>query len=348
MDKSKLNNLEIADLCREISILMHAGIGLCDGLALMAEEEKNTTVKKLLQEMELQARQGSPLHEILAQQGSFPSYLVGLVGVGERVGRLEEALGALACYYQQREQMNRQVRSALTYPAVLLVLMMAVILILLTKVLPVFDEVYASLGGQLTGAAGVLLMLGKVLDDSLPLLCGVLAAIALGVAVFAVHDGVRGNVIALWQRRWGDRGVTRKMNNARFAQAMAMGMSSGMLPEEAVELSGTLLMDAPSARKRCQTCRELLEQGEGLAKALGKTGMLPASSCRMLALGMGSGSGEQVMEEIAGRLWDEAKQALEDTVSKVEPAMVLSTSVLVGVILLSVMLPLMNIMTAIG
>ena len=117
---------------------------------------------------------------------------------------------------------------------------------------------------------------------------------------------------------------------------------------EAVELGATLLKDAPAAVRRCEECRKLLEEGESLSKALGETGLLPASACRLLTLGIRGGSGDEVMEEIAQRLSEDAQLALENKVSKVEPALVLVTSVLVGAILLSVMLPLMNIMTAIG
>ena len=92
----------------------------------------------------------------------------------------------------------------------------------------------------------------------------------------------------------------------------------------------------------------MLMEGEELSQVLGKTGLMPPSACRLLILGIRSGSGDSVLEEISRRMQEEAQQELESAVSKVEPALVLVTSVLVGVILLSVMLPLMNIMTAIG
>jgi type IV pilus assembly protein PilC len=115
-----------------------------------------------------------------------------------------------------------------------------------------------------------------------------------------------------------------------------------------VELASHLLKDIPDAVKRCENCREKLLQGAELADALGETQLLTRSDCRLLTLGLRSGSVDNVMEQIASRMESDARQALEDAVSRVEPALVLVTSGLVGVILLSVMLPLMNIMTAIG
>lgn len=348
MKKVKLTNLEISDLCRELSLLLHSGVSLGDGLALLAEEEKEAGQKSLLEQMTRHVEEGGLLSEAFGQAGCVPAYVVGLIHVGERVGRMEEALTALARYYEERERMERQVRNCLTYPAILLLLMLVVIGVLLVKVLPVFEDVYASLGGRLTGIAGGLLLLGQGLAAVMPVLMVVLTAGVLAVALFAIHDGFRERVTAFWRKCWGDHGVSRKLNDARFAQALAMGMSSGLMLEEAVELSGQLLQDTPAAAERCKLCGKLLEEGESLSKALGESGMLPAGACRMLVLGMRSGTGDQVMEEIARRLSEEGEQALHSAVSRVEPALVLITSCLVGAILLSVMLPLMNIMTAIG
>ena len=120
------------------------------------------------------------------------------------------------------------------------------------------------------------------------------------------------------------------------------------LLEEAVEQCAALLGDVPAAAERCKCCVERLKDGGDLAESLRESGVLPPAACRMLTLGLRSGNGDEVMEDIARRLSDDADQALERRVAQVEPALVLATSLLVGTILLSVMLPLMNIMTAIG
>ena len=348
MRTKKLSNLEIADLCRELALLIHAGVGIGDGLVLLREEEQEPEHKAMLSEMAQQMDAGAFLSQAMEETGKFSATVIGLVRVGEMAGNLEESLNALAGYHENRERMKRQLVSSLTYPAILLVLMLAVIIVLLSQVLPVFNEIYQSLGGQLTGVAGGLLVLGQFLDRSIPVLCGLLGLVVVFGGVFYVSGSFRSKVMAFWNTRWGDRGIARTWNNARFAQALAMGFHSGLLLEESVELAGKLLKDIPGALQRCNTCYQMLMEGEELSQALGKTGLMPPSACRLLLLGIRSGSGDSVLEEISRRMQEEAQQELESAVSKVEPALVLVTSVLVGVILLSVMLPLMNIMTAIG
>ena len=341
--KRKLSNDEIASLCLELSLLLHAGVGTGDALSLLAQEEEH---RGMLSAMAEQVDGGKTLSTALRESGVFPVYVCGLVEVGERTGRTEEALAALSRYYEERVRIGRRVRSALLYPAVMLALMLVVIGVLLVKVLPIFDDVYASLGGRLTGVAAGLLNLGRWIEGAMPVLYLILAGLVLVVLVFGLVGPLRRGVVSLWQKTRGDRGVSRKLNNARLAQALAMGMASGLPVEEAVALSAGLIEGG--ARKRCQDCQSRLEGGESLSAALRSSGLLPTSQCRLLELGQRSGAGDSAMGKIARDLAEESEAALEDRISRVEPALVLVCSLLVGLILLSVMLPLMNIMAAIG
>ena len=343
--KKTITNTELSGLTMELYLLLHAGVGVGDALALLEQEE---TYKDLLAGMSQQADSGAPLSACLRESGRFPAYFCGLIEVGEGTGRTEEALSALSRYYEQRARLDRQVRSALLYPAVMLVLMLLVIGVLLVKVLPIFNDVYISLGSRLTGVAGGLLALGRWLDSAMPVLWALLAAVVALCAAFALADGFRDKLLGVWRRRQGDRGVSRRINNARLTQALSMGMASGLPLEKALELSASLLSDNPAAQARCRSCCEQLDQGVSLAQAMRASALLPASACRLLELGQRSGSADMAMEKIARDLADDSDAAIEELVSRVEPALVLVCSVLVGLILLSVMLPLMHIMSAIG
>jgi len=345
--KKLISNEEIASLCLELSLLLHAGVGVGDALALLAEES-DEQFKQMLEEMARQVDDGASLSQAFKDSGRLPVYVCGLIEVGERSGKTEEALTALSRYYEDRVRLERRMRSALLYPAVMLVLMLVVIAVLLVRVLPIFDDVYASLGGQLTGVAGGLLALGRGLDAAMPVLLVLLAAVAVLLAVFAGVDSFRDKVLSVWRGSLGDKGVSRQMNTARLAQAMAMGMGSGMPLEEALELAGGLMEDVPPAKARCMDCLKRMEQGESLNHAMKASDLLPAHQCRLLELGQRSGAGDTSMAKIAQTLTEESEAALEDKISWVEPALVLVCSVLVGLILLSVMLPLMHIMAAIG
>lgn len=343
-----LANDEISSLCLGLSLLLHAGVGVGDGLALLAEEEPQSAYRDMLTHLANDVDDGLPLATAMKNTGRFPDYVCGLLDVGEKAGRTEEALAALSRHYEDRARLDHQVRSALLYPAVLLVIMLAVIAVLLVEVLPVFNDVYAYLGGRLTGIAGGLLALGQAMDAAMPVLCVLLGLVVVFLALFAASLSFRDKVMGLWRGKMGDKGVSRKINTARFAQSLSMGLSSGLPLEEALSMAASLLDSVPSAKQRCLKCLDLLDSGEPLARAMKESEVLPRAECRLLDLGLRSGTGDAAMEQIARRLSEESELALEQKVAQVEPALVVITSVLVGLILLSVMLPLMNIMTAIG
>ena len=344
MREKPLSNQTLMDLCGGLALLLHAGVGTADGLDLLGQQQEEPALAKLLTDLARRVDDGASLAQALEDSGRFPHYLCALIEVGEAAGRTEEALAAL----ESRMSLDRRLRSALLYPCILMLIMLGVIVVLLTKVLPVFDQVYAGLGGSLTGVAGGLLSLGRVLDGGMPVLCALLAAAGVFLALFSLSEGFRRRLVSGWRRRFGDRGVSRKIDDGRFAQALSMGMASGLPLEDALTQAAGLLEDSPSAQARCRDCLERLDRGEELAQAVRQSGVLPPAECRLLALGLRSGSGDRVMEDIARRLGQAGEDALEDRVSRVEPALVGVTSVLVGVILLSVMLPLMHIMSAIG
>lgn len=342
-----LTDSELARLCRSLELLLHAGIDLGEGLQLLIGQEQGR-VRQTLLSMGPELDAGTRLSEVCEKQVVFPALAVGTMAIGEDSGQLEEALHSLADYYEERCRISSQLRSALKYPLIILVLMLMVIAVLLIRVLPVFDEVYASLGSRLTGAGAGLLYLGQVLSAGLPVLLSLLAVLAAAFALYRMNPSFRGSVQALFNRRLGDRGVLRLYNNARFVRGLAMGLSSGMLTEQAVELARRLLADNPGAALRGQVCARAVDEGLSLDEALEKAELVSPVRSRMLRLGLRGGNADQVMTDIADHMADEARQALEDRVSRVEPAMVLIASLLVGLILLAVMLPLVDIMSMIG
>ncbi len=244
MNRTMLSHEALSALCLELSMLFHAGVGAGDALTLLAEESQGSE-RTLLSEMADQVDGGASLSAAMRETGRFPVYVCGLMEVGEQSGRTEEALSALARYYERRARLDRRIKSALLYPAMMMLLMLVVIAVLLVKVLPIFDDVYASLGGQLTGVAGGLLSLGRWLDGAMPVLWVLLALAVAAMVAFAALPSFRGKLTGLWRNSRGDKGLSRKMNDARLAQALAMGMASGMPLEEAVALASGLMEDTP-------------------------------------------------------------------------------------------------------
>lgn len=342
-----LDHQEISRLCRSMGLMLHGGVGLADGIFLLAREEQ-PPLGELLEAMGSQLDSGSSLSEAMENSRVFPEFVTGLVCIGEETGRVEEALNALAEDYEEQYRTERQIRAAVAYPGMIFVLMLAVIGVLLVQVLPVFDRVYASLGTRMTGAAAGLLYLGQLLKRLLPVLLLLLAALVLAAAAYRLVPAFRERVQRLFRSRFADMGIAWQFNNARFARGFAMGLSSGLTPEAAAEFAGKLLGQIPQADRRCKACIRALREGIPPEKAMEAAQLLSPARSRMLGLGIRGGSADTVMQTIADQMMDEARASLDAAVSRVEPVMVLAASALVGLILLAVMLPLVDILSVIG
>ena len=337
-----LTNLKLAEICRGFALLLGSGIGAAEGAFLLARE--NREQQTLLTSLGLRLDEGASMHDAMGQTGVFPEHLVAMVRIGEETGRLEETFMGLAEFYEEHCRSRERIRAALSGPAMILLLVLLVLGVLLVKVLPVFDRVYASLGSCMTGPAAGLLHLGEILKASLP----VLLMGGIGAAVLWLRPELRGKLADHWKKRYGDRGIGRNFNNARFARALAMGFSSGMDLEHSLELAEKLLQDDPGAAQRCRNCIRRIEEGNSLADALEKSQFLAPAQGRLLEVGFRSGSGDLVMENIAKTMMDDAWRSFDRRISGLEPAMVLVSSLLVGLILLSVMLPLADILSVLG
>lgn len=336
MSKLTFTTEELGAFCLSLYHLIRSGLGTADALSLLAADESRPDHRGLLAQMAAQADEGMPLDRVLEQAGCFPPDLSAMTAVGRQTGRTEEALQALGAYYQRRDGLEKQQRAAVVYPAVLAGVLLAVILILLIWVLPVFERAYQQLGMSLTGLAGLLLRLGGLLKRLLPLLGVLLAAVLLTVP-------------RLWRNGLPvGKKTAFLLDRARFVHALSMCLRSGMTPEEAVGYACLPVAENAPFRKRLDGCADLLKEGRSLPAALRESEVLSHADCRLLEAGFRAGSGEQVTETLSRRLTGEAELALETRAARFEPVLVLVLAVLVGAVLLSVMLPLIDIMEMIG
>ena len=346
--KNVLSNGEVSEICYELAMLLHAGTGTSDSFYILSDDVEDDKTKAILKGIAMDTEDGMQLADAVEKTKVFPEHVGKLLRVGEKSGRTEEALNALADYYDDREKMDHKIKTALLYPSILLLVMLAVLVVLLVYVLPVFNDVYAELGSSLTGIAVWLMKFGEVLQKIMPVLAVILGICVAFVILFCASDRFRDKVLAIGRKKSRDNGLSWKVARSRFSQALYMGISSGLSAEEAVALAGETVADTPEAYKRSQECVKELENGTSIPDALGKTGMMQKTECRILSSAIRSGETDKAMEHISDKMSDEASEAISETISKIEPTLVVVASVIIGAILLSVMLPLINIMSSIG
>jgi len=347
MKTKVFTDYELSVLFKELSLLLHSGVSVGDGLLVMAEGEKEP-LKSTLISISQDILSGTPVFKAFDNSALFNSHVVGMINVGEKTGSLEKCLSSLSAYYQKKDIMDTSVKNALVYPVFLLFLMVFILSVLIIKVLPIFESVYISLGSRLTGFAAILLELGIIINRFLPVIIVLFVISFILLIMYLYNLNIQKKVNNIFAIVSKNSNITKKINNSFFAYALYVSLSSGLNIDESLELSAKLMRDNNASYKRYQSCISDIKNGVSISSAMSRYEILPSYASRMLEIGIKSGNSDSVMEEVADRLNYEAMLSIEEHVGKIEPLIVLSCSIMVGIILLCVMIPLINIMSVIG
>lgn len=345
--KSPLRPVELAAFCNQLSMLVQAGISVRESIAILQEDAASDADSRLLQQISQTLETGGSLSSALGSCGVFPRYMLDMVEIGEQSGRLDEVLTALCDYYEREHATRTALRQAVTYPAVMLLMLLVVILVLSVRVLPVFSQVFSMLGAQVSGFAQGVLSTGAILGRISFVLVALFAAAVLALVVLRATAPGRQLLAGFFARFSVTRRTSQKIASGRFCSAMALLLSSGVDVDRALEMAAQLV-DHPEMSRRTEQCRAQIQAGSPFAEAVGQSGILTRADSRMVAVGFRTGAVERVFEQLARRQEEEIDAELSRLVGIIEPSLVAVLSVVVGVILLSVMLPLMGIMSSIG
>lgn len=342
-----LTNKELTYFCSQMALILRSGISSVEGLSLMLEDTPKGEGRDLLQALLHDMEEGAMLHQALTSSSVFPAYMCSMTEIGENSGRLDEVMESLSDHFRREDNLSQSIRSSVTYPLVMLGMMIAVMIVLIVKVMPVFQQVFNQLGTEMTGISGAILDLGNNLSRySVVFLVIAAVAAIIFFLLFFTKKG-RERITAFSEHFFATRALSEKIACSRFASAMYLSLSSGLDIDQSLELAEHLT-EHEAVRSRIGRIRALTAEGESLADAISESGMYSGMYARMLSVGFKTGSIDEVMKQISLQYDEEIENSMEGLVSKLEPTLVAILSVVVGMILLSVMLPLMGIMSNIG
>lgn len=336
---------ELAAFFESLCMLLRAGVPANECPDIIAGDMAGSPVavaaarvEKILNEEDVYI-----LSVALEKSGSFPEYAIEMVRLGEESGRMETTTEALGEYYRRQEALGQSIRGAISGPLLLLVIMGVVLFFLLVFVLPVFESVFASLGlAQGSGVGGAFLAARIAMGA-----VGVLLLIVLGLVVLYLLPGGRQRLAKMAESFPATRRVHYAISASRLTNGLAMLLASGISTGEAVDKAAALVENRRISSK-LPACRDMVNEGEDLGKALVKSGVLDGFEAKVLLSASRAGQTETAMRNLSEIYSDEADTGIERLLGLVEPTLVGILSVSIGVILLSVMLPLTSIMSSIS
>ena len=340
MNKNLLTNNELSLFCYQLSLIFKSGIPLDEAMSVFIDEMSTPALKQIAGDIKDSVEDGEMLHEAIKKHGEFPLYMVGMIEIAYNTGNLEQELERLSNYYQEVERLNQKISNAVTYPMILAGLMFVVISFLVMKVIPMFNDILASIGANIPQGTQMLLNAGLTLRNYGIVIIFIIVAIIVGGYFYTKNSS------DAWKYNMAFIGnINKKIFSEKFALGMSMLMKGGYGFDDALDIY-IHSIESKYASKKLKQARQNIIEGADVSEEIGKLGLFPALFTKMISIGYKTGEIENSLNKVATVYKMEVEKTMDRVTSSIEPFLVIVLSVIVGIILLSVITPLISIISA--
>jgi type IV pilus assembly protein PilC len=344
----KVTRKDVVIFTRQFSTMIDAGLPLVQGLTVLTDQADNKTFKNILKGITKDVEGGSTLAEALKKHPKvFDDLYVNLVAAGEVGGVLDTVLQRLATYIEKAEKLRSKIKGAMIYPAVVVAIAIIVLSVILIFVIPVFEEMFKSVGSALPLPTQVVVNLSRFVKSNVHYLIG--AFILLGVLFRFYRRSVGGrkktDALLLKLPIFGP--LLKKVAVARFTRTLSTMISSGVPILDALEIvaktSGNVILEEVIYEVRAS-----IAEGQTIAEPLSETGIFPGMVVQMISVGEATGALDTMLEKIADFYDDEVDAAVEALTSMLEPLLMVFLGGTIGGMVIAMYLPIFKMAAALG
>jgi type IV pilus assembly protein PilC len=335
---------ELAIFTRQFSVMIDAGLPLVQCLEILSSQQENKTFQKVLAGTRGAVEGGSNLSSAMkAYPKVFDALYSNMVEAGETGGILDTILQRLSSYIEKNVKLQRAVKSALVYPIGVLTIAVAVIVLLLWKVVPIFATLFAGLGVSLPLPTRIVIALSHFVGSIFGFLIFIGAgAVIVGIKLWYGTPGGRMALDTLILKMPVLGPVMRKIAVARFTRTLGTLISSGVPILESLDITARTAGNAVIEKALLQV-RKSLEEGKSLTEPLKQTEVFPGMVTQMIAVGEQTGAMDAMLSKIADFYEEEVDAAVKDLLTAIEPIMIVFLGLVVGGVVISMYLPLFSL-----
>lgn len=339
--KVKLTNLAL--FCRQFSTMVDAGVSLVRCLDVLGQQTQDSKLKKIIADIGERVESGESLSRAMQRHPkTFSNLFIGLVRAGEIGGVLEESLQRLSAFLENDVALRRKIKAALTYPTIVIVFALAIVIGLVTFIIPKFKEVFEELGmKELPGPTELLIDISNFLTTKWHFLVGGLILFLIVWKAFVnTHFGRRvADRIKLKIPIFGK--LHHKICLARFSRTLGTLLSSGVPILQAMETTAGVVGNNIIADSIMEA-RARIREGDRIGDPLEKSRQFPPMVVHMISVGEESGSLDFMLQKIADFYESEVESTLASLTAALEPVLIVTLGVIVGFIVISMFLPLIE------
>lgn len=329
---------------RQFAVMVDAGLPLVQCLQILADQQENITFKNTLRAVRSDVESGLTFADSLGKHPKvFDDLFVNLVAAGEVGGILDTILNRLAIQLEKQEKLRKQLKGAMVYPATVSVIAVACIVLLLVKVIPVFEQMFADFGGALPGPTQSVINLSNFLQAYIHYMIGAVVVVAtsyLQARSRSMAFRYQTDNIMLNMPVFGN--IIKKVAVARFTRTLGTMISSGVPILDGLDIvaktAGNMIIE-----EELQSTRQAISEGKTIAEPLQGSKVFPGMMVQMVAVGEETGSMEAMLTKIADFYDEEVDAAVGGLTAMLEPIMMVFMGGSIGTILIAMYLPIFTI-----
>ena len=346
--RRKVGSKAIAVFTRQFAVMLEAGLPLVQCLEILGEQEENRAFKEIIERVRGDVEAGSSLAEAMARHPrAFDDLFVSMITAGEAGGILDIILQRLSNYLEKIVKLKSQVKSALVYPVSVIVIACFVVYIILWKVIPVFAQLYAGLGGELPFLTQMVVGASRFVGNWSWLIAIGIAGLIFGVRTYYQTEKGRHVCDSLLLKLPVIGMLLRKIAVARFCRTLSTLTASGVPILDSLEITAKTAGNAV-IEESIMAVRKRVEEGKSLSAPLGETKVFPIMVVQMINVGEQTGALDTMLSKIADFYEDEVDAAVAGLMKLLEPIMITFLGVVIGTIVTAMYLPLYSLLTRIG
>lgn len=344
-NKIKFSSEEIAGFCEQIAMLVNGGISLYDGVDMLAQEMEDKATKAVLEQLDNTLRDNKTFYEALKETNAFPEYMLKMVNIGEKTGKLDVVMKALSVYYKRESAMQQNVRNVIAYPMMMFAMMAVILAILIWKILPMFQTVMNELDVEAAASSTNMMDVGMTIGKVVAV-AGIAAFVIVSVLViwYGTKTG-KNKINHFFQNFILTRKISNSMATGKFVSAMALMTATGFDNLEALNMAEEVV-ENKKLQKKVKASADLIAENKTLEEAVRETALLTGMEGRMISVAAKTGVTDQVFEKLAEKYDDKVEENMGSLCAKIETGLVVTLSFVVGATLISVMLPLVSIISS--
>ena len=334
---------------RQFEVLMDATIPYDKALQLIIEQTEDVGFKEILAEVRARVVEGGSLADALQLYPKiFPEMYVSMIRSGENSGNLGTILKRLADYYETQERLRGRLKSAMIYPAFMLVFSLLVVVFMVTYIVPKITQIFASKGTLLPLPTRILMGLSDFMVNSWYLVLIGLIILIFGFSTFLRSEFGKKVLQQLQLKAPLIGPLMQKVLIARFCQTLGTLLGSGVDLKTALEISRHVVVNQILMDQLNKMIIEVNNKGIPLSAAMGRTGYFPDYVQHVVAIGEEAARVDELLERVANRMQEEVSRLLEGLTALLQPTMIVLMGGIVGFIALSVLLPMLNMNQLLG